>query len=104
MRACPAPVALETRNKKLETTPMLILASASPRRAELLRNAGIAFTAIPASVPEERRAGEDPVSYARRLASEKARAIARQHPNDVIVGADTIVVLHGNVPEKPRDA
>ena len=83
---------------------MLILASASPRRAELLRNAGIAFTAIPASIPEERRAGEDPVSYARRLAAEKARAVARQHPNDTILGADTIVVVGGEVLEKPRDA
>ena len=83
---------------------MLILASASPRRAELLRNAGIAFTAIPASIPEERRAGEDPVSYARRLAAEKARAVARQHPNDTILGADTIVVVGGEVLEKPGDS
>ena len=83
---------------------MLILASASPRRAELLRNAGIAFTAIPASIPEERRSGEDPASYARRLAAEKARAVARQHQNDAVLSADTIVVVGGEVLEKPRDA
>ena len=83
---------------------MLILASASPRRAELLRNASIALTVIPASVPEEQRIGEDPVSYARRLATEKARAIARQRPNDAVLGADTIVVIQGDVLEKPCNA
>jgi septum formation protein len=83
---------------------MLILASASPRRAELLRNADIAFTAVPASVPEERRAGEDPVGYARRLAIEKARALAQRHPNNAVLGADTIVILQGEVLEKPRNS
>ena len=83
---------------------MLILASASPRRAELLRNAGIGFTAVHANIPEERRAGEGPIAYARRLATEKARAVAQQHPNDGVLGADTIVVVAGDVLEKPRNA
>ncbi len=85
---------------------MLILASASPRRQELLRNAGIQFTAEPADVHEEINRGETPVAYARRLAADKARAIWRrtQDRNSVVLGADTIVVLDEHVLEKPRDA
>lgn len=88
---------LETRNSKL------ILASASPRRAELLRNAGIAFTARATDVPERRRRGESPGKFALRLAREKARAILARNPRRVVLGADTIVVIAGRVLGKPRD-
>lgn len=81
----------------------LILASASPRRSELLRKARIAFRVEPAHVPEERAGGEDPKRYARRLARDKAHAIAARYPNDFVLGADTIVIADAHVLEKPAD-
>ena len=81
----------------------LILASASPRRSELLRNAGITFMVEPAHVPEQARPGEQPLSYAQRLARDKARAIFARHPDDVVLGADTIVVADDHLLEKPQD-
>lgn len=83
---------------------MLILASASPRRAELLRNAGISFTVDPAHVPEEPSAGESPLAYAQRLARDKALAVLARHPEDTVVGADTVVVVDEHLLEKPIDA
>ena len=87
----------ETRNSKL------ILASASPRRAELLRNAGIAFTARATRIPERRRRGESPKKLAERLARQKARAIRATNPRRLVLGADTIVIVRGKVLGKPRD-
>ncbi len=84
--------------------PPLILASSSPRRQELLREAGFGFEVHPAHVPEERMAGEPPLLYACRLAQEKAQAVAQQFPGRYVLGADTIVVVDGEVLEKPRDA
>jgi septum formation protein len=83
---------------------MLILASASPRRAELLRNAGIAFTVVPAHVPEEPSPGESPIAYAQRLARDKALAVLARHPADTVLGADTVVVVDEHLLEKPIDA
>ena len=88
----------ETRNAKL------ILASASPRRAELLRNAGIDFVVRPAHIPEQRQDSEPPYAYAMRLAQEKARAVAAREPKAFILGADTIVCADEHVLEKPSDA
>jgi septum formation protein len=82
---------------------LLVLASASPRRSELLRNAGIAFVVQPAHVDERMLAGEAPEAYARRLALEKARAVFRERPGESVLGADTIVVVDALVLEKPRD-
>jgi septum formation protein len=82
----------------------LILASASPRRSELLRNAGIPFTVEPAHVPEQALGGEQPLVYARRLARDKVRAIFARHPDNVVLGADTIVIADGHLLEKPHDA
>lgn len=82
---------------------MLVLASASPRRQELLRQAGIAFSAQPSDIAEQARAGEAPQAYAERLAREKALAVARQQPGDFVLGADTIVVADGQILGKPRD-
>jgi len=81
----------------------LILASASPRRQELLGEAGVAFEVCPAHIPEERRAGEAPIEYACRLAREKAKAIAQRFPARYVLGADTIVLVDDEVLEKPRD-
>lgn len=83
---------------------MLVLASASPRRQELLRNAGIEFVVQPAHIPEVPQNGEEPRSYAERLAREKAQAVFRQRPQDVVLGADTVVVVDQQILEKPRDA
>jgi len=82
---------------------MLVLASASPRRAELLRNAGIAFAVDPAHVPEQPLAGESPLDYAQRLAREKALAVFARHPDDAVLGADTVVVIDEHLLEKPGD-
>ena len=82
---------------------MLVLASASPRRQELLRNAGIEFVVHPANVPENAREGEAPRSFAERMAREKALAVSAQRPNDLILGADTVVVADDEILGKPRD-
>src|SRR5271166_3831312 len=82
---------------------MLILASASPRRAELLRNVGIRFTIDPAHVPEEPLPGERPIAYAQRLAREKALAVFARRPADTVLGADTVVVVDEHLLEKPAD-
>jgi septum formation protein len=80
---------------------MLVLASASPRRSELLRNAGISFTVDPAHVPEVPVAEEAPLAYAQRLARDKAIAVFSRHPGDVVLGADTVVVVDEHLLEKP---
>ena len=82
----------------------LILASASPRRAELLRNASISFTVAPAHIPETPAADELPLAYAQRLARDKALAILARHPDDTVLGADTVVVVDEHLLEKPIDA
>jgi septum formation protein len=82
---------------------MLVLASASPRRQELLRNAGIPFTTQPADVDETPLPGESARSCAERLAKEKGLTIARQHPHAHVLGADTVVVLDGEILNKPVD-
>jgi septum formation protein len=82
---------------------MLILASASPRRQELLRNAGINFNVHPADIPEVPLADESGNSCAERLAREKAQAVFRHYPKDVILGADTVVVIEGTILGKPTD-
>jgi septum formation protein len=80
----------------------LILASASPRRAEILRNAGISFEAAPAAVDESRWNGETPAHLVRRLAGAKAGAAAnRVSGSAIVLGADTEVVVNGEVLGKP---
>lgn len=79
----------------------LILASASPRRAELLAAAGFEFDIRPAHVDESIRPGEGADSYARRVAEEKARVVAEQAPGRPVLGADTVVVVEGQILGKP---
>src|SRR5947209_16391042 len=93
----------ETQFFRMLARPKLILASASPRRQELLREAGISFEVYPAHIPEVRNLQEAPVDYALRLAQEKALKIAEQFPQDYVLGADTIVVVDEQVLEKPQD-
>jgi septum formation protein len=82
---------------------MLVLASASPRRQELLRNAGIPFTTQPANVDETPFPGESARVCAERLAKEKALKISRHHPYAHVLGADTVVVLDEQILNKPVD-
>jgi len=82
---------------------MLVLASASPRRQELLRNAGIAFVVQPADIDERLLPGEAPQPYCERLAREKALAVFQSRPHDHVLGADTIVVVDNHILGKPRD-
>jgi septum formation protein len=82
---------------------MLVLASASPRRQELLRNAGIRFEVQPAHIVEDPLPGERAKECAERLAREKALAVAQIRPNDVVLGADTVVVVDGQILGKPSD-
>ena len=90
---------------------MLILASASPRRRELLAQAGYAFEVQPAHINEDLRPGEDPIAYVVRLAREKAQSVFAEissrspAPQQVVVlGADTTVTLDGHILAKPEDA
>lgn len=87
------------------TDPAIVLASASPRRSELLELAGVSFRVAPADIPEEPLPGEEAVTHALRLAEEKARTAAeRESSGRFFVGADTIVVLDGRIMGKPVDA
>jgi len=81
-----------------------VLASASPRRQELLRNAGIPFVVQPTDIPEVPRPGEAPRAFAERMAREKALTVFRQRPDDFVLGADTIVIVDAEILGKPRDA
>ena len=91
------------RARGLEALTPLVLASSSPRRAEILRAVGWPFEAVPAGVDETRRAGEAAEEFVRRLAREKAETVAAQRLFGLVLGADTTVVVGGEVLEKPRD-
>ena len=82
---------------------MLVLASASPRRQELLRNAGIDFISHPVSIREAPQPGEPPQALAERLAREKALAVGEPALGNFVLGADTVVVVDGQILGKPRD-
>ncbi|HET9134525.1 MAG TPA: Maf family protein [Gemmatimonadales bacterium] len=79
--------------------PTLVLASASPRRKQLLEMLGLEILVVPADVQEIPLPREAPEAYSRRLARDKARAV----PGQLVLGSDTIVVLDGAILEKPRD-
>jgi len=81
--------------------PKIILASASPRRAEILRTAGWPFAAFPVDIDESRRPAEDAISYVERLAREKAEAAAARCEASMIVAADTTVTIDQHILEKP---
>jgi septum formation protein len=88
---------------KVYTEVVLVLASQSPRRAELLRQAGIPFVVRAVPVDETPRAGEDPAGYVCRLAEEKAQAVEAR-ADDIVLGADTTVVVEGQMLGKPVNA
>ncbi|HLL72557.1 MAG TPA: Maf family protein [Pyrinomonadaceae bacterium] len=81
----------------------LVLASSSPRRAEILRAVGWPFEAEAAGTDERRREGEDVIEYVERLACEKAEAIAERRLFGLVLGADTVVAVGGQILGKPED-
>jgi septum formation protein len=84
-------------------TPRIVLASQSPRRAELLGRLGLEFEIRPADIDETYIDHEMPADHAERLAREKAVAIAFSEPDALIIGSDTIVIIDSDVLGKPRD-
>lgn len=87
----------------MERRPRLVLASASPRRRDLLEQLGLACDVVPADVDEQPLPGEDPVAYVQRVAAHKAETVARRAPDAVVLAADTTVDLEGRILAKPRD-
>jgi septum formation protein len=81
----------------------LVLASASPRRHDLLRSVGLDFEVRPADIDEAVASGEDPIAYVRRLSREKASAVAA-HEGELVLAADTTVEVDGLILGKPTDA
>src|SRR2546423_44080 len=90
--------------RHLEGMSPLVLASGSPRRAEILRAVGWPFETCPANVDETRAPEERAEDFVRRLAREKAETVARTRLFGLVLGADTTVVVDGEILEKPRDA
>lgn len=87
-----------------ETTPhlsRLILASASPRRHDLLQQTGLPFRVIPSNTDETHRPGETPAAYVQRVAADKAQAVSQEQPGFWILAADTIVTLNDDILGKP---
>jgi len=82
----------------------LVLASASPRRVSLLRQVGAAFTVVDPGPDRDWPGSADPRHGVRALALEKARRVASRRPGQVVIGADTVVILRGERMGKPRDA
>ena len=81
----------------------IVLASASPRRAELLMQIGLTFRVRPADIDETPGSGESARDYVERLAREKALAVQAAEPNAIVIGSDTSVVLGGRILGKPDD-
>lgn len=81
--------------------PRVVLASQSPRRAELLGRLGLDFDVVPADIDETVLADEAPAAHADRLAREKAAAVSRRQPDALVIGSDTIVLLDGEILGKP---
>ncbi len=84
-------------------TRSLILASASPRRRELLTRVGIEATVVPADIDESVLTGEAAVPYSQRLAEAKAKAVAARHPDAFVLAADTVVEVAGEILGKAAD-
>lgn len=96
-------VGFPCQNRAELARPVIVLASASPRRAELLTAAGIPFQVRAADVDERLEPGEDPERYVRRVAADKARTVAAAVPGQPVLAADTVVLVEGQVLGKPPD-
>src|SRR3954469_674396 len=83
--------------------PKLVLASGSPRRSEILNAVGWEFVKHSADIDESEVPGEPPEDYVLRLAREKAEVVAANYPGEIVLGADTTVVIDGQILGKPVD-
>lgn len=83
--------------------PVVVLASRSPRRSELLARLGVEFEIVPADIDESPHSGEDPVAYVERLAREKARVIAARFSERTVLAADTTIDIDGRILGQPVD-
>jgi septum formation protein len=90
-------------SKTMVNLPKLILASGSPRRSEILNSVGWEFTKDVPDIDESEIAGETPEDYVRRLAKAKAEIIAARHNGEIVLGADTTVVINDQIIGKPVD-
>lgn len=90
-------------HNRMTELPEIVLASGSPRRAEILSSVGWAFTKEVPNVDETEFAGEDPAEYVQRLAKTKAETIAGSNSDRIVLGADTTVVIDGQIIGKPLD-
>lgn len=97
----PARDDLDRRARPSPSVPKLILASGSPRRAEILRTVGWPFEKLVVDIDESRRAGEDAATYVERVARAKAEAAALRAPGSTVLGADTVVVIENEILGKP---
>ncbi len=88
----------------MATLPPLILASASPRRRDLLSNLGLTFEVVPADVDESFSTEEFPYDLVQRLSAAKAEAVAQRYPDALVLAADTVVVYLEEILGKPKDA
>ncbi|TYO98951.1 septum formation protein [Geothermobacter ehrlichii] len=88
-----------------DSASQLVLASASPRRSELLERVGISFSVVPSNISEDEIAGESPAGHVRRLSEAKAREVAGRpgQPGRFFIGSDTVVVLDDRILGKPAD-
>jgi len=89
---------------KLLNGKKFVLGSSSPRRAELLRKAGISFEVVVPENIDEEQISDDPVSHVLKLSRKKAENVAKKVRDSIILGADTIVVLDGEILGKPKDS
>ncbi len=83
--------------------PKLVLASGSPRRSEIMNSVGWEFIKDVPDIDESERKGETPEDYVQRLAKEKAETVARSHPGEIVLAADTTVVINDQIVGKPKD-
>ncbi|MCY3611486.1 MAG: Maf family protein [Gemmatimonadetes bacterium] len=97
------PTASPDAVKRTAGLPDIVLASASPRRAAVLRMLGLTFSVVPADVEERREQGEPPRRYVERLSRAKVRRVMAVHADALVIGGDTVVATDGCVLEKPRD-
>lgn len=88
--------------KKTEISPLFILASKSPRRRYLLKQAGLDFLVVPSRVDENKTSMRDPEKYVIELAEAKASDVGQHYPDSWVIGADTIVVIGDAILGKPR--
>ena len=93
---------LNDTNAKVELAP-LVLASGSPRRSEIMASVGWRFRKVVPDIDESLIDGESPEDYVQRLARSKAEAVAAEHPGEMILGADTTVVIDNEIIGKPVD-